>query len=470
MSETGNLPVVNPSVVNNPPGQGNPAPANPVAPAQQQAEFYLNPASAMVGVLDFTDVECRKYFHKATKKLDEEELYDCTPGNMYHFLKLLKQRANENGWDSEVTGVLWIPEDHQDQNSDLHYLPTEYGRVTMEQIANFERSYLGLETRASQDGYMIFKCLMNSLSKEARMKIETWESEYMITNEQGTVVPSGNLLLKVIIRESHLDTNATTQSIRMKMINLDEYMSKIGSDITKFNGYVKLLEGSLVARGQRSEALLTHLFKGYLAASDKTFVKYINEKMDRYEEGEEITANKLMQLADNKYRLLKERDEWDAPSAEEEKLLALQTEIEKLKKMKKRKNDHESSDSERSKKNKASRGNPSKGKGNQDKPSWMFKRPSDDDLHKPRKWNGKDWWFCSNETGGRCNGEYRRHKPSECRGKAFKKESGERNQEYKKDQVSKDESRNLKVSEALSTLIDGNDHDSESDQSDEYDT
>ena len=429
------------------------------------ATFYLNPASAMMGVLDFTDVESRKYFHKATKKLDSEELYDCTPGNMHHFLKLLKHRANENGWDNEVTGVLWIPEDHQDQNSELRYLPTEYGRVTMEQITNFEKSYLGLETRASQDGYMIFKCLMNSLSKEARMKIETWEEEYMITNDQGTVVPSGNLLLKVIIRESHLDTNATTQSIRMKMSNLDEYMSKIGSDVTKFNGYVKLLEGSLVARGQKSDALLSHLFKGYLAASDKAFVKYINEKMDRYEEGEEITADKLMQLADNKYRLLKERDEWDAPSAEEEKLLALQTEIEKLKKMRKRKTE-ENSDNRKPKRNKSDKMNSSKGKNNQDKPSWMFKKPSEEDIHKPRKWNGKDWWYCGRESGGKCDGEYRRHKPAECRGKAFKREGGKKNNDSKKNQVT--EERNLKVSEALSTLVDVNDHDTESEESDAY--
>ena len=54
------------------------------------AQFYLNLASAMVGVLDFMGVESRKYFHKTTKKLDSEELHNCTPGNMHHFLKLLK--------------------------------------------------------------------------------------------------------------------------------------------------------------------------------------------------------------------------------------------------------------------------------------------------------------------------------------------------------------------------------------------
>ena len=292
----------------NPPGGDDPAPViPPQVEGNNQPQFFLNPAGAMVGILDFTQVESRKYYHKATKKLDADELFDCSPENMHHFLKLLDYRANENGWDDYISGILWVPEDVEDPASELRYLPKEYGRVSIEQITAFERTYLGTEQRVAQDAYMLFKCLMNSLSKEARMKIEGWENEYIIETSAGTKSPSGNLLLKVIIRESHLDTNATTQSIRMKLSNLDDHMMKISSDITQFNGYVKLLVRSLQARGQRTEALLTHLFKGYLAASDRSFVKYINIKKDRYEEGEEMEPDKLMQLADNKYRLMKER-------------------------------------------------------------------------------------------------------------------------------------------------------------------
>ena len=138
-------------------------------------EFHLNPAGAMVGILDFKLVECRKYYHKATQKLDSEELFDCSPENMHHFLKLLEYRANEYGWDSYVGGILWIPEDTNDPNSELRYLPSEYGRVSLGQIANFEETYLGTQQRVAQDAYMLFKCLMDSLSKEARMKIEAWE-------------------------------------------------------------------------------------------------------------------------------------------------------------------------------------------------------------------------------------------------------------------------------------------------------
>ena len=46
-----------------------------------------------------------------------------------------------------------------------------------------------------------------------------------------------------------------------------------------------------------------------------------------------------------------------------------------------------------------------------EKPKWMYERPSDAELKKPKKWNGNDWWYCSAETGGKCDGVYHIHKP-----------------------------------------------------------
>ena len=435
--------------------QGNAAPAaNGQLVGNAQPQFFLNPASAMVGILDFTEVESRKYYHKATKRLDSEELFDCSPENMHHFLKLLDYRAKEHGWDSYMSGVLWVPEDANDPDSELRYLPDEYGRVSLEQITAFEQSYLGTETRAAQDAYMLFKCLMGSLSKEARMKIEAWENEYIIEDNAGSRSPSGNLLLKVIIRESHLDTNATTQSIRMKLSNLDDYMLKISSNITQFNGYVKLLVRSLNARGQRAEALLTHLFKGYLAASDKNFVKYINDKKDRYEEGKEMDADKLMQLADNKYRLLKERDEWDAPSAEEEKIMALQVAVDNLTKKRKSRKEMEASEGNRERQVRNRSNKPKSKKQNPSKPDWMFRRPPEEDLDKPRKWNGNDWWYCHPDTGGKCDGKYRRHKPDECEGRSFANRFNKnKEKDSNKGDQEKDAEKRLKVAEALTTVV-----------------
>ena len=437
-------------------GGNAPAGGNPPAAANNPPPFYLNPAGAMVGILDFTQVESRKYYHKATMKLDSEDLFDCSPENMHHFLKLLEYRAQENGWDDYVNGILWVPEDSADPASELRYLPNEYGRVSLSQITAFEQSYLGTQRRVAQDAYMLFKCLMNSLSKEARMKIEAWENEYIIETNEGTKSPSGNLLLKVIIRESHLDTNATTQSIRLKLTNLDDHMLKISSDITQFNGYVKLLVRSLQARGQRAEALLTHLFKGYMAASDRSFVKYINDKKDRYEEGEEIDADKLMQLADNKFRLMKEREEWDAPSAEEEKILALQAAMDKLTKSKTSKRKSTESRYNEKERNHKKRSTRQTGKSqNPPRPSWMSERPPEDELLKPRKWNGNDWWYCHPDTGGKCQGVYRRHKPAQCEGRAFRGRfsNAKRATENGNESKTQNDEKRLKVAEALTTIV-----------------
>ena len=80
---------------------------------------------------------------------------------------------------------------------------------------------------------------------------------------------SGNLLLKVLVRESHLDTNAPTYRIRTQFSSLDEYMMIIISNIGKFNFHVQTLMGFLTAQDETSTDLLTNLFKGYAKFSEK---------------------------------------------------------------------------------------------------------------------------------------------------------------------------------------------------------
>ncbi len=91
-------------------------------------------------------------------------------------------------------------------------------------------------------------------------------------------VPNGVCLIHVIIRESHLDTNATTSSIRMALTVLDDAMVAHGHDIKSFNLYVQSLIQHLVACGQQSDDLLVNLFKGYKACVDHEFIWYIKQK------------------------------------------------------------------------------------------------------------------------------------------------------------------------------------------------
>ena len=113
-----------------------------------------------------------------------------------------------------------------------------------------------------------------------------WEKKYKI-NGKG----SRNLLLKVIIRESYLDRNATTMVISRQLSSLDTYIKTIGCDRTKFNVYVQNLLEGLALRGETTNNLLSNLFKCYQAASDYTFVKYINQKTRRIRR--RIVANNI---------------------------------------------------------------------------------------------------------------------------------------------------------------------------------
>jgi hypothetical protein len=114
-----------------------------------------------------------------------------------------------------------------------------------------------------------------------------------------------------------LDTKATTNQIRTKLLSLDTYITTIDSDIERFNQYVKLLVQSLTARNQSTSDLLINLFMGYGAVSDKVFCAWLLRKQDDNEEGEEMTPDDLMMAAENKYNSMMEKGIWNAPTAEE---------------------------------------------------------------------------------------------------------------------------------------------------------
>ena len=306
--------------------------------------FALTPAQAYQGIIDYSTTEGRKLYESATRRLyPSEEGFDCNPENLHGFLELVANRANAFDWDFydpaedwDGQGVLMIAKADPsiDPDAGCWNLLEHHGEIDMELLNTQCKQFIGAESRRAQDDTQLFQCLFNSLTEAGRQKVLVWKKDFIISEPTQDIAnqPCGSLLLKVIIRESHIDTNATTTAIRNKMSNLDDYIATIGQDITKFNAYVKSLVTSLEARGETSTDLLSNLFKGYKACSDKEFVLYIKTKEEKYEEGEDIDINKLMLLADNKYKILVEKGAWDAPSAEEEKIIALQAQVKMLQK------------------------------------------------------------------------------------------------------------------------------------------
>ena len=406
--------------------------------------FALNPAQATVGVIDFTRESNVKLHKRATSRLSED-LFDCVPEDLNHFLKLLGDRSSEFSWNDPIVGIMMIPENPADYDTTYTNLLTNHGQISLQRIRTFEESYINTPTRAAQDTDMLYHCLMSSLSKVGRTKVMIWEKQYKINDRA-----SGNLLLKVIIRESHLDGNATTTVIRTKLSSLDTFINTIGCDITKFNAHIQLLLEGLSARGETTNNLLINLFKGYKAATDNTFVKYIERKQEEYNDGNSMTSNQLMELADKKYKNLKLNGLWNAPSEQEEKILALSAEVEKLKRDKSRKQKKTDDDKTNEPKNKTV------------KPNWLLQneKPTPDRLMESRTWDERKWYWCGPENGGKCNGRWRCHKPSECQGKGFKvKKKNERKQD--------ESNKRLKLSKAMQAVIDNAKIESESESGEE---
>ena len=144
-----------------------------------------------------------------------------------------------------------------------------------------------------------------------------------------------------------------------------------------------------------------------MACSDHEFVAYIKRKQDSFEEGTPIQVDNLMKNAADKYKTLLQKGKWNAPDANEAKIMALQAEIRKLKDTKKGTNSKKEKESKSKKKD-------------DERPQWFSKRPAKEKLHKAKEWKGRKWYFCHPDTGGKCDGIWRQHLQSECKGKGYK--------------------------------------------------
>ena len=114
------------------------------------------------------------------------------------------------------------------------------------------------ESRATQDIYTFTRCILNIYLKEANKILGVWKDGYMI---DGRLL--GNLLLKVVLRESGLDTKHTTSHIWSSLASLDVCIKMIKDNIPKFNTYDKGLLYSLNECRETTYNLLVNLAKSY---------------------------------------------------------------------------------------------------------------------------------------------------------------------------------------------------------------
>ena len=370
----------------------------------QDVAFAFSPAQAVQGLLDFSKSEHSKIYKSAIREVSKDP-FDCEAEGLYQFLKDVQDRADEMGWSDNILNItLEVTDDIEPVQENLI---DNYGTISLEQVVESELQYINEQGRDAQNTYMLYKCLMSSLTNNAKKRISLWSEQYRIGDND---LCSGVALLKIIIRESHLDTNATTNQIRTKLSNLDSYILTVDSDIGKFNQYVKLLIQSLTARNQKTSDLLINLFKGYGAVSDEVFRAWLMRKQDDHEEGEEMTPDELMIAAKNKYDTMVEKGTWNAPTAEE-KIVALEAKFNSTMKSLNKKVTFESSKKKQGSKSGGDKLNSKKKEGDHPK---KWKAPKQGEK-KEVEFKGHTWYWCGKDTGGKCE-KWRAHKPKECKG------------------------------------------------------
>jgi hypothetical protein len=133
---------------------------------------------------------------------------------------------------------------------------------------------------------MIYACLHNTLTKEARKKVSLQQQKYIV-NE----FPDGLLFFKVIDGLAHLNARATVLTIRACLSSLEIKIAKLQDNIIKLNMFVQTNKAALIARGETTDDLMVNLFKGYKKCRDKRFITWINAKEDTYNKGMAITTN-----------------------------------------------------------------------------------------------------------------------------------------------------------------------------------
>jgi hypothetical protein len=411
--------------------------ANPPQPA-----FALMPAQAFAGgLIDYRTREGLALFGRNTRSMytDSTALFNAKPEGLQGFINHLWYRIREADWND----IFEVPQDNANPYADLLPFCPNHGRFTLEHLRAFVQIYMGQQGRADQDNFQAVTAIMASLSEDAIAKLQPHKAQYTVNGHVSAV-----LLTKVLLRESHLDTNATCRIARENLIGLSKQMKIQGYDIIKLNQYVHEQLETLRSRGEHTTDLAAHLMNGYAAAKDDTFIDFIRRTKNLHDENNTtLDPEKFMVDAAQKYKTLVEQNLWNAPSKDQAKLLALESKVKAM----------EAASQKRTKPSGGNSAQPASATSRQ-KETWMTQKPKQADIDNevPKPMNGKDYYWCPNHE------RYVIHKPSACRGKVGNiAEYNKKQKTAGKDTSTPEDDRALKLASALQAEVNANDSDSD---------
>jgi hypothetical protein len=227
-------------------------------------------------------------------------------------------REMQSGWNATGASIMMIP----DVDGVLRHLVHNYGQLTLEDVSAFVANFIGQETRQAQNNVQFYYCIANTLDERGHLRVVSEAELYTI---EGTHI--GIVLFKLLMRKANTDTRATASQLRENLTNFDSYMSTVDSNIELFNQHVKVDRYDLTAHRDSSDDLTINIFKAYLCVTDRDFVRYTRNKKDSYDDGEDYAAEQLLTMYLIKFQILKDSGKWNSLSPEQEKIVALTSEV-----------------------------------------------------------------------------------------------------------------------------------------------
>eukprot|EP00804_Cyclotella_cryptica_P030718 CCRYP_009136-RA/>CCRYP_009136-RA protein AED:0.27 eAED:0.27 QI:0/-1/0/1/-1/1/1/0/399 len=315
---------------------GNQAPPAAAAPPTATVAFTTSPGVAAVEeLIDYTTKHGVNLYEQGTKAFRTP--FSMKASQVVIFEKELQDGASMMGWDNGAQNILKFTNKDSRQIS----LIAEYGQIDAEILKAACQPFItgiNSDKQAAQNNEQMWRCLYNSLTKEAKATLLTYRQDYelMVNGEPKPVAP---LMYKTIMRLATLDGKATVTALRANLRKLTLYAIKENGNIDKIHTYFNHNYAQLKARGQSVDDVHTILFNAYLqGVPDATFHDYIRRLqdnwMDQTGDMRDATHKDIMKKAKAKFDLLVNSGKWGAKSPDQEKIIALEAEGKELKDLK----------------------------------------------------------------------------------------------------------------------------------------
>jgi hypothetical protein len=129
---------------------------------------------------------------------------------------------------------------------------------------------------------------------------------------------------------TYIDNSGTATHIHDSLIDMATKLTSLGGDISKLNQWVLEQVQKLACLGEQPPNLLPYLWRAYQAAPDDEFISYIKTLRHQHEDRRSIcTSDSLMTLAENKYKLQLQTNEWGKQAPNHSELVALVAQLKK---------------------------------------------------------------------------------------------------------------------------------------------